>query len=357
MLEIEQITSDDFKNQWNEFALSQQTKESFGSFAGSFFQSWEWGEFQVLLGRPILRLAVRDEDKKIIALASFIHYSLPFGKAQIYAPRGPILRQDLWNTKKSQEIFLAILEAIKTARVENNSIFLRTEPSLTAQPDFFKKAGFQPFADDVQPRENQILDLKKSEEELLSEMHPSARHNIRLAKKRGVIIRELTQKSENDQKIFFDLMKKTLQRQRFRSQPKQYYNLMLDFFQRRGENQNRQSVKIAFFEAIWNGKTVAANIVFLFGSHATYLFGGSDLAFSGIKAPILLHWESMLRLKKDGYLSYDLGGISRQKWPGLTDFKTRFGGQTIKLIGSYDFVFSPFWYYIYKYGRRLKRSL
>lgn len=357
MIKIEQITDNNLKEKWNEFVLSEQSDEPFGSFSGSFFQSWEWGEFQKLLGRKIFRFVIKNENIEWLGACCFIKHNLPFGKSQLYAPRGPVLRKIIWKEEISQEIFLKILEAIKPAREENRGIFLRIEPSLQFAPPFLSDLRFQSFYDDVQPRQNQILDLRKSEEELFSEMHPSARHNIRLARKRGVIIKERVEKDISDIDIFLNHLHSTLKRQKFGVHPRAYYEIMLDYFPRKRENGNKNAVKIIFFEALRQEKSVAANLVFLFGKHATYLFGGSDLVQKNLKAPVLLHWETMLNLKKAGYLSYDLGGISEKKWPGLTDFKTRFGGSTINLIGPYDFIFEPFWYYIYKWGRKFKRGL
>ncbi|MEK9167147.1 MAG: hypothetical protein AAB613_00155, partial [Patescibacteria group bacterium] len=41
---------------------------------------------------------------------------------------------------------------------------------------------------------------------------------------------------------------------------------------------------------------------------------------------------------------------------GLTRFKTQFGGQSVRLLGSWDLVHSGFWYTMYQFVERRRRK-
>ena len=72
-------------------------------------------------------------------------------------------------------------------------------------------------------------------------------------------------------------------------------------------------------------------------------------------APYLLHWEALKEAKKRGCQFYDFWGIDHKRWPGLTRFKNSFGGEIISYPGSFDFVISSKWYFLYQLGKLIKK--
>src|SRR3989338_6992538 len=108
---------------------------------GSFFQSWQWGEFQKALGREV---------KRIEGVGQFVRMPLPFGKYYWYCPRGPLL--PLSKGEIERELF--------------RGLFLRIEPpTLDLVPEGAIKVQ------DQQPSHTIELDLSKSDSELLEAMH------------------------------------------------------------------------------------------------------------------------------------------------------------------------------------------
>jgi lipid II:glycine glycyltransferase (peptidoglycan interpeptide bridge formation enzyme) len=152
---------------WNNFLLNQPTQ------TGIFLQSAEWLDFQETAGRKTWRLAMFNEQGNIAGLCGAIEHAVRFGKKYFYIPRGPI--------GEPEEL---INEMIKLAKKEN-SIFLKIEPSVKFQ---VLNLWFQETTP-VQPRKTLVLDLNKSEEELLSSMHEKTRYNIRLAEKKNLSIK------------------------------------------------------------------------------------------------------------------------------------------------------------------------
>jgi len=70
-----------------------------------------------------------------------------------------------------------------------------------------------------------------------------------------------------------------------------------------------------------------------------------------------LQWHLISTAQKYGYKYYDFYGISEIKWPGVTRFKTGFGGEVVNYPGTFDYIISPFWYKIYNFLRRLRRLI
>ena len=62
-----------------------------GSESGSFLQSWEWGEWQSVLGRTVYRFKILDAGEVQIGSIQLIKMPLPLGKYYLYAPYGPAL--------------------------------------------------------------------------------------------------------------------------------------------------------------------------------------------------------------------------------------------------------------------------
>lgn len=302
---------------WDEFVVGQKPVQ--------FLQSWQWGQFQQNLGRQIFRL------KGEWGQALIVKYHLPLGKSYLYCPRGPVLRN--WDDKR-MVLFLA---EVKNLAKKEESIFLRFEPPIL---DSRFRILDSRRAADVQPSKTLILDLSKSEEELLAAMHYKTRYNIRLAQKHEVKIFQDNNQVEN----FLNLLHQTIKRDKFRAYPDRYYHQLL--------NLNPEFVKL--YLARFKEKILTANIIIFFGDTVTYVHGASSDEYKNLMAPHLLHWEIICLAKKLGYQFYDFWGINEKKWPGVTRFKKSFGGQIVEYPGAFDLVLDKFWYRLYCLGKRFR---
>jgi len=278
----------------------------------SFLQSKEWLGFQKSLGRKVWR----------IEEIGIIKHNLPFKKSYLYSPR--------CEGKFFSDL---IFKKIKDIARQENSIFLKIE--LQDKIDL-EKFRFEKSTD-IQPKKTLILDISKSEQELLNQMHYKTRYNIKLAEKKGILIKKDKSKFED----FWKLMQETTKRDGFRSHPKEYYRKMLEIS------------GIELFVAEYQNKIIAANIVVFWGKTAIYLHGASDYKHRNLMTPHLLQWEQIQEAKKRGCAEYDFWGIDEQKWPGVTRFKKGFGGREIIYPGAFDSVFQPIWYSIYKIARKI----
>ncbi len=171
------------KEQWNQFIIKNN---------GSFLQSFEWGEFQESLNRKIYRIEI--SNSKVLA----IRYDLPLNKNYLYCPRCIIAKKDVND----------LLEKVHEIAQQEKSIFLKIEPENEIG---FKEFGFKESSKQIQPNKTIILDLSKSTEELLGQMHQKTRYNIRLAEKKGLVFEEI----DNNLDDFLKLSKQTAKRDKF----------------------------------------------------------------------------------------------------------------------------------------------
>ncbi len=309
-----------------------------------FLQSWRWGELLKAEKASVLRLGVRrtvgqklrsGASHEILAAATMVKYSLGAGLTYWYAPRGVIYNKQLSdNDRITTENYLYL----ETKKIDPAAVFMRIEPATAIAENIFgcKKTI------DLQPKQTLILDINKSEAELLQEMHHKTRYNVNLAVKKVVIIKE---GDLSDFPEFWRLMSLTGTRDDFRLHSEEHYRHLLSI----------GSDVIKFYFAVYEGRNIAAGIFYFWGDKATYLHGASDNEFRNVMAPYLLQWTVIKQAKKEGFRYYDFYGINEDKWPGVTRFKQGFGGRVENYLGTHDIVFRPGLYCGYGLIRKLKR--
>jgi len=350
-MEIREIKD---KNSWNDFVIKN------GEYS-TFLQSFEWGEFQKNLGRKIWRWGVF-ENEKLGAVALVIKNKLPFGKSYLYIPRGPVsynsqlithnfFKQIISFIKDKSVIFLKV-DLVKEFSRHEVGIFASLQQVSSFSPYGECPTGTQfPIKEtsSVQPKHTLVLDLEKSEEELLVEMHPKTRYNIGLAERKGVKIRFSNDKKDLDK--FLELIKITSERDKFLPHAENYYKKM---FASLGDG----ILQVALAE--YEDQVLTANLVMFFGNTATYLHGASSNKHRNLMAPHLLQWEMIKKAKEQGFKNYDFWGIApegsekEKAWTGVTRFKRGFGGQEISYPGTFDIPLNSFWYKLYRIVKKVK---
>lgn len=301
-----------------------------------FLQSREWEEFQKSINRETWRV-----DGLLITKLPLI-----FNKAYLYA--GGLPNEDL------RFKIYHLRDELNTLARNTNAIFFKFEPMIEDKKiaNDLLGVGFRKSRKSLQPQKSIVLDITKSEKELLAGMHSKTRYNIRLAEKHNLKFSILNFQfsnhfqNSNFQKFvdFWTILQKTAERDAFHAHTKEYYQKLLE------------TSLTKLFGVEHDGKLIAASIVLFYGDRAYYLHGASDHSFRNLMAPYLLHWETIKYAKSRGFKEYDLWGINETKWPGVTRFKRGFGGREIEYVGSYDYVFQPFWYKLYELQGDLRRK-
>ncbi|MDX1535684.1 MAG: peptidoglycan bridge formation glycyltransferase FemA/FemB family protein [Candidatus Spechtbacterales bacterium] len=278
-----------------------------------FLNTKEWRAFQETAGRKTFSIA---KDCYVVKM------DLPLNKSYLYSPSP--------NSYKH-------IENIKEIARKENAIYFKYEPMLKKRRakgriSELLKLGFKEAPKALQPQKTIILDLQKSKDTLLKEMHSKTRYNVRLAKRRGVFVKE-----SSDIEKFITLLKETSNRDDFRLHPEEYYRKLFKM----------SEVKLFYASRKDEPWHVAALIIFD-NNRITYLHGASNYKYRKHMAPHRLHWEIMQYAKNKNYKEYDLWGVDKKKWPGVTRFKKGFGGKRVEYIGSYDRPLQRLWYMVYK---------
>jgi peptidoglycan pentaglycine glycine transferase (the first glycine) len=303
------------------------------SSEGGFLQSDEWRKFQESVGCKTF--CVSDEG----FYASIIEHQLPVAGKYFYIPRGP-----LGEGKMEDVINLAKKEKANWIRIDVD--YRNSNYKIVKAPH------------DMQPRELFVIDITKSEGDLLAEMKSKTRYNIKVAQKHDVKIIAADKSQADSQKYlekFLELVRVTARRDGITPHPESYYRKMFEIIP---EN------ILKLYVAEYQDKVIAANIIIHYGNTATYLHGASDNEFRNVMAPYLLQWQQIQDAKKVGLSKYDFGGIKISKnqeprtnnWSGITKFKTGFSLETkpVEFPGSFDIVINSAKYNLYRVVQKIR---
>jgi lipid II:glycine glycyltransferase (peptidoglycan interpeptide bridge formation enzyme) len=222
-------------------------------------------------------------------------------------------------------------------------------PDESPLADQLRALGFVPSLHAVQPRRSLILDLTPDEEALLARMHQKTRYNIRLAERRQVSVRPW-----DDLAAFGEMMQTTAARDQFGVHSPGYYARAYALFHPRGECE----LLLAEFE----GRPLAALMVFARGPRAWYLYGASTDEERNRMPTYLLQWEAMRWARRRGCTTYDLWGVPDADRPSLESqfesrgdglwgvyrFKRGFGGELVRSIGAWDYPLRSLPYSLYR---------
>ncbi len=298
-----------------------------------YMQSFWWAEFQNLIGWETYKIGIFDKDK-LLGGAIIAKYPQYKNKSILYIPEGPVLPYDKPVAEKMFHLLISEIDKIADFEGKKPTAYLSIEPKLQTLPSFFSR--FQKAGIDRQPMKTLMMDLKLSEEELLKQMKPKARYNIKVAQKHQVEIFQVEpQEGLND---FLKLYSSFNKISRSDKKDKNYFERLTYVLSQTNQGN--------FFFAKYKNQIIASAIVIYFGDTTTYLFGASSVKYPFTMAPYLLHFEIIKHAKKSGYKWYDWYGLSpvendtNHSWYGFTVFKKKFGGKQMNYIGAYDFVYN-----------------
>jgi peptidoglycan pentaglycine glycine transferase (the first glycine) len=269
---------------------------------------------------------------------------LPFGFSVGYLPRGPVPSTD--------GALAELLPSIDRVCRSRRAAFLSIEPDWAdgdAAREVLRRQGFRPGVHTIQPPRTVLVDLRGSEDEVLAKMKPKTRYNIRLAARHEVAV-----SSSEDIAAFARLMDTTGVRDSFAVHSEAYYRAAYAAFT------PHQTVELLL--ASYRGEYISGLMVFVRGNRAWYLYGASSNLHREVMAPYLLQWEAMRWARNRGCVEYDLWGIPDAEeneleaqfakredglW-GVYRFKRGFGGRVWRSVGTWDRVYNPALYLVYR---------
>lgn len=338
--------------------VTKETEQEYTDFLEkhercNFQQSLEWGKVKTNWIKEVV--LAEDENHKIIGSICVWIRKMPIFGNMMYASRGPVC--DIHN----EEVLKQLTEGVRELGKKYNAFVFRMEPDIKKNDKEFReiveKIGYKvkddakDFKDEIQPRFVFRLDIKgKTEDEILAGCHQKTRYNIRLAKRKGVEIRE---GNREDLKDFHKIMIETGSRDGFIIRSLEYFEKMYDELAPK-----HMKVLMAYYE----GKPISGIIPIMYGNKTWYLYGASSNEHRNLMPNYLLQWEMIRQAIQNGCDVYDFRGVSGvvdESHPqyGLYRFKKGFGAEFTEFIGEVYLPFKPLTYKLYKFAEKSFRTL
>ena len=318
-MDIKEISN---KSQWENFVQSE--KES------TFLQSWNWGEFNKNTGEKVWRLGVFDNGE-LLAVALVIRVNAKRGSF-LFVPQGPVIISNI--QYPISNILNELFVFLKNIGKEEKVGFVRISPILENSEEnleTFKQAGFKNAPIHMMhPELTWVLDITKSEDDIMKGMRKTHRNLIRRAIKDGVEIIKSTE--EKYLKAFYDIHAETVKRHKFVPFAYEYIKNEIEAF--KGDDQ------IEIFSAIYDGKIISSAVVVYYGNQAFYHHGASSSEYMKIPSSYLNLFEAIKEAKTREKTIFNFYGIVENKpkhpWSGLSKFKKGFGGYQKELLHCQD---------------------
>lgn len=302
MIELQRCSD---KEQWDDYILEN---------GGHPLQLWGWGQVKAGHGWVAERV-FGYEDDKIIGAAQILIRRLPTPfRSFAYIPRGPLVEDDY-----STEFLNSLAGLVKR---DHHSVALSIEPDVL---DFTIPDGWARSTNKILSAETILLDLTKSESDLLADMAKKTRQYIRKSAA-DVTIKQV--KNRDDIDICLDLYAHTSKRAGFNTHDKQYY---LDVFL---QMQDHSPIYIAYED-----DTPIAFLWLAISEKTAYeLYGGMNERGQELRANYALKWFVMKKVKEWGLERYDFGGLVAG---GVATFKQGWSADTTLFVGTFDKSLSP----------------
>ena len=319
----------------------------------NFQQSLEWGNVKTNWKKEVI--LSEDKDGKIKGSLCVWIRKIPIFGNIMYSARGPVC--DIHD----EDVLKDLTEGANLLAKKYNAFVLRIEPDILKTDEKFReiiqklnykiKDDSKDFKDEIQPRFVFRLDIKdKTENEIFNNFQSKTRYNVRLATKKGVVIKEGTRE---DLKDFHDIMVETGERDDFIIRSLSYFEKMYDEMAPK-----HMKLLMAYYE----GKRIAGIIPIMYGNKVWYLYGASSNKHRNLMPNYLLQWtmiKEAIERKADMYDFRGVSGVVDESHPqyGLYRFKKGFNAEFTEFIGEVYMPYKPLVYKTYKFAEKAFRTI
>jgi peptidoglycan pentaglycine glycine transferase (the first glycine) len=345
-----------------------------------FLQTYEWAQVKVRYGWKPIYVVWSDKSYRsytsdqldqldllnqsdIQAACLVLKRTVASRFSILYAPKGPLLD---WSNESLRN---RVINDLQSFAKKQGAIFFKFDPDVVLgtgileREDAHEDNGGQTLvselkrrcwrysSDQIQFKNTVLIDLSPAEDEMLSRMKQKTRYNVRLAEKKGVMIRIGTR---DDLPMLYKMYAETSVRDDFVIRDEEYYQTVWNQFMANAQLPIT-NYQLPFAEPLIaevNGEPVAAIFVFYFAKRAYYVYGMSRNAHREKMPTYLLQWDAMKRAKAHGCSVYDLWGApdefneSDSMW-GVFRFKEGLGGEVVRTLGAWDYAPNPLLYRMY----------
>jgi lipid II:glycine glycyltransferase (peptidoglycan interpeptide bridge formation enzyme) len=305
---------------------------------GSYPQSTLWARAKSALGYRAVRVVIR-KGERVVGGAQMLIRPKSIAQAFGYVPRAPIMHQDHSGLAK-----LIVEKLHQVARTEGIRILvIQPPPGSDGVLHALGGSGFLPCPLELAPSATCLIDLSKSQDAIFAQMRPKTRRNIRFGERKGVTVREGSQK---DVSVFYRLLTETSRRQRFSPYPEDYFSEIWRALAPAG------NVELLIAEL--KGEPVTALFAIAFGNTVTDWRVGWCGAYGSYHPNEVIKWAAIKWAKSQGYHYYDLGGVRRDavemrlrgeampnSLAAAVHFKVQFGGLPTLFPEAFMYIRNP----------------
>ena len=316
----------------------------------NFLQSWDFYEFHLARGKKVVRRLIYVDDAIVGAYAGVVE-TAKRGRYLAIAG-GPIID---WDDNK---VVKAVFDDIKEQGTMAGCVFVRVRPQLELSDKSLKlmgKLGLKRAPMYLSVEFAGVLNLEKSEEEILAGASQGFRRKLRKAAKNDIEITAETSDAAIEE--FCRLEKLHAERQKYVAFSTSFLTKQFEAFRDGGE--------VLIYTARKDGETLAQNFMIFYGPEASYHYGVSSELGTKYSAAPLLHMEAMKEARKRGCIRYNLWGIvepdeTSHRFYGVSEFKRSFGCGELRYTPAHDLVLKPAKYqltWVVETARKKKRRV
>ena len=292
--------------------------------SGTFYQLDAWARIKAATGWSPVRWRL-DETMALLGAQVLVTHRSPLPWGFAYGPRAP------FGLRLEERTIPDFTSGLRGALVNRKIGLVRIEPEVEAGGPLDRDgafvralaaAGWQP-APPIQPPDTWLLDLRPGEDGLWHGLRKKWRQYVNRARANGVVIRGAGREALP---AFHRLLSGTAGRMGFVARPLSTFERMWDEF----AAEDRVGLLFADSPA---GEPIASLFLVRCGGRLSEPWGGYTTAAGELHANHLLKWESIRAAASGGVTEYDMCGLVN---PGITYFKSGFGGQAIRYVGAWD---------------------
>jgi lipid II:glycine glycyltransferase (peptidoglycan interpeptide bridge formation enzyme) len=312
------------QQQWDDFVTSHDD--------ANFLQSWAWGEFHEARNKKVVRrIALNDKDEVVGAYVGQIE-TAKRGTYMAIAG-GPILD---WREKELRE---AIFADIKEQAQKDDCVFVRVRPQIIESSDnreMFADLGLKPAPMYLSVEFAGVLDITKTEEQILAGASQGLRRKIRKAQKNNITVSTST--NPKDIHEFYEIQLQTAARHKFVEFSESFLQKQFEAFAK------YDAVKL--YTAKLGDEILAQNFIIFYGHEAAYHYGVSTELGTKYSGAPLLHLAAMKDARERGIERYNFWGITAEddvnhRFYGVSQFKRSFGVTELKYLHAHDLIIKP----------------
>ncbi len=315
----------------------------------NFLQTSAWGRVYEIDGEETFYRGI-EKDGKLVASALIILKPARRGR-YLEIPGGPLLDWD--KDKRTLKFFIS---EIRKMAAEHNCVFVRMRPNIYATPEhetLAKELGLVKSPMHLHAEHTVMLDLTKSEDELLTDMRRQTRYDVRRSIKLGIEVDYSNSKEAFDD--FYNIQLKTAERQGFIPSTRKFIQAQREAF---GDN-------VRIYTASLNGVVLAKGLILLQKPEAIYHEAASTDEGRKLPGAHALQWQIIKDAKEMGLKRYNLFGIAppnspHHRYAGVTTFKCGFGGEQVTFMPAQDLPVKKLRYkavYVLEEARKKRRHL